>query len=1041
MKSLLAFSIAAIIVYAHAQTSDNDVSFRSYPQNLTVQQQLESLNRYWKDKKLDEPVLLKKIPLRGDVPLIRMHLSLVEKTLREKEMPALSAEQKANRSHCLDILHDYWTKGVFPINTHHTVRTPYFIDDFGTHCAVGQLMVSTGFGSVAKKIHNENNYAYVSELNVKYPELKLWADAYGFEVDELAWIQPGYCFTGVCPPQTQRNISCYGGYDGCVGYPDVTGMGTPPYTYIGQAWDGSRWVPPPMFSNGLCDLPAGLYRYLVIDAVGDSFSLEYTLIQPDSITLSLSSTDDDGGCHGSAYASASGGTPPYDYLWSRGDTTPQLDDACYGTYSVTVTDANGCMKSGSIIVATRSAPAVVTHGPIIGGVTDVSVRVFVRAATTDPVTLEFSTDNFATIAKSFTGQTVPSRDSSNTFTIGGLSPKTQYAVRVRVGGQEAGERAAFRTFPAEGEAGYYKYFFGSCLYDLEGSDTTMFARMRDENGDLFIVTGDWGYPDAATGTNDLYLSNPPKSWASDYSKVAASYQRRYASTNSGFLYRSIPMDYVYDDHDYLNDNTGRNVAETFAINLLDITKTTPTTVSQPPQARLNCIKGYQEFFPGYPLVDSTEGIFHRFTMGNVEFFVLDLRSARTSSHDALKQVNGEWVIQEPPGHSILGATQEAWLLNGLLNSTADWKIIVSSVPFNYGYGEVMDSLLRLGFGQTDVLSFDVGGFVIQGTGILAAASMSDSWNGFRTSRQTLLDFVRNNNIKNVFIVSGDAHTAGIDDGQHSGIPELMAANLRKANSKEALIFQNFIGHNLWNKGGSGFCMNDNFNNAYGKVEVFGRDSLKMSAVDENGFEIAKAVFYHDAPYKFNPNELPNKYPVANDDAAAVFNGRTNVVDVLANDTDPENDALFVMIEQQPASGTLIINNDQTLSYTPLTGYMGADSFLYRVCDFYYPGCPSCSQARVMLNVTEPTGIGYMDDGRFRVYPNPASAKLHVEAAETGKQYEFVLMNPVGKEAMRSVFRGKKEFDLTALPAGLYLYLIFSADNGLLRKGKLDIVKE
>lgn len=775
------------------------------------------------------------IPLRGDVPLIQMHLSLVEKTLRAKETAHLSAAQQQNRRRCLDTLHDYWKQGVFPKNTRHPARTPYFIDDYGINCAVGQLLVATGFESVAQKIHAENNNAYVSELNVKYPELRQWADAYGFAVDELAWIQPGYTFNCTynnTDSVQKKNVSCYGGSDGSLTLPNPAYWGGIPPYYIDDCTILS-WL-------DCSALSAGTYRVCIYDSAGASQTYTVTITQPDSITLLLNSTDDPRSCHGSAYASASGGTPPFSYLWSRGDTTRHLADACYGTYYITVTDANGCTKTDSIVVATLSSPpVVVTHGPIIGGVTDVSARVFVRTSEAASVTLQLSADNFATIARSVTGHTIGRRDSSNIFDIPGLSPSTHYRVRILIDGQQTGNISSFKTFPPAGQPGHYKFLFGSCQYELMDNDSALFVRMKAEDADVFTPTGDWGYPDRATGTNDLYFSNPPTSWAVDYNKVRAIYKERYASTNSAFFLRSIALDYTHDDHDYTNDNTARNAANIFNLNL------EPKSVALPPQARENCLRGYREMFPGYSLPDSSEGIFHSYVFGNCEIFVLDTRSARTPQHDAIVLSGGRWTLQEPPGHTILGQPQMTWLLNGLRNSAADWKIIVSSVTFNKGYKAVLDSLLAIGKGTSPILGLDIGGTQIS-TGLIGAGQLSDLWVGFPSDQQMLLSFVETHEIKNVFIVSGDAHSVALDDGTNSGIPELMSANLKKANSRDPLTLSNFIGYPLWNKGASGMG-NQNFNNTYGKIEVFGKDSIRLSAVDANGAEVAGYTFTYMEP--------------------------------------------------------------------------------------------------------------------------------------------------------------------------------------------------
>lgn len=497
------------------------------------------------------------------------------------------------------------------------------------------------------------------------------------------------------------------------------------------------------------------------------------------------------------------------------------------------------------LIITTHASTSVTHGPIIGAVTPNSARVFVRTNTTATVDIQFSTDNnFSSINKTVSGQTLATRDTSNLFTATGLSPDTKYYVRILINGNESGSRASFKTFPPDGQEGHYKLLFGSCQYELSDNDSALFVQMKSEDANLFAPTGDWGYPDKDNGSNDLYLTNPPTSWAADFSKVRAIYRERYASSNSAFFLRSIALDYTHDDHDFLNDNSARNAANIFEINPFGGNFGEPKVVTQPVQARENILQAYQENFPCYPLVDSTEGIFHSFTLGNCEVFVLDTRSARSPQHSAIVETNGKWGIQEPAGYSLLGQTQMNWLLNGLLTSTADWKFIISSVTFNAGYKAVIDSLFTIGKGASPILGADVGGIYIS-TGLLGASQMSDLWAGFPSDQQALLDVVETNGLKNIFIISGDAHSAALDDGANSGIPELMSANLKKANSQDPLILSNFIGYPLWNKGASGMG-NQNFNSTYGKVEVFGKDSVRLSALDSNGDEVVGHTFKYEA---------------------------------------------------------------------------------------------------------------------------------------------------------------------------------------------------
>ena len=78
--------------------------------------QLKSLNHFWEDQDLFNPVLDQEIEVMSEVELIQMHLSLVEEKLRSTDTDHLSVNQRKNRLAALDILHTYWKNGVFPQN-------------------------------------------------------------------------------------------------------------------------------------------------------------------------------------------------------------------------------------------------------------------------------------------------------------------------------------------------------------------------------------------------------------------------------------------------------------------------------------------------------------------------------------------------------------------------------------------------------------------------------------------------------------------------------------------------------------------------------------------------------------------------------------------------------------------------------------------------------------------------------------------------------------------------------------------------------------
>ena len=81
-----------------------------------------------------------------------------------------------------------------------------------------------------------------------------------------------------------------------------------------------------------------------------------------------------------------------------------------------------------------------------------------------------------------------------------------------------------------------------------------------------------------------------------------------------------------------------------------------------------------------------------------------------------------------------------------------------------------------------------------------------------------------------------------------------------------------------------------------------------------------------------PRVYLNGVPVAADDAVTVgFESSANIIDVLANDSDPENDALTITGVSAPANGSASIAAGG-ISYTPAAGFTGTDSFSYTISD-------------------------------------------------------------------------------------------------------------
>ena len=155
---------------------------------------------------------------------------------------------------------------------------------------------------------------------------------------------------------TKTDVLCNGSNTGSVNL-EVIG-GTLTYTYLWTASSGGVIPSGQSGNQDLTGLVAGTYSVTVNDGTNPSVSQSVTIIQPIS-PLSASNTFTNVTCNGSPNGSinvtVTGGTAPYTYLWSNGVTTEDLSGLSLGTYTVTVTDKNGCTTTTSATITQPTA--------------------------------------------------------------------------------------------------------------------------------------------------------------------------------------------------------------------------------------------------------------------------------------------------------------------------------------------------------------------------------------------------------------------------------------------------------------------------------------------------------------------------------------------------------------------------------------------------------------------------------------------------------------------------------------------------------------
>lgn len=147
------------------------------------------------------------VHFRNESDRIATHLRMVCDRLEKRGTSDLTDAQRTSRKYLIARLRTYANAGIFPQNNVLPYRNPVFIDPNNTACAVGQMMRESGDGSLAQRIHDAMNLAYVHDMGLA--EVDAWGTANGFTADELAWIQPGY-------PPTDPWMPLGGGTDAAV---------------------------------------------------------------------------------------------------------------------------------------------------------------------------------------------------------------------------------------------------------------------------------------------------------------------------------------------------------------------------------------------------------------------------------------------------------------------------------------------------------------------------------------------------------------------------------------------------------------------------------------------------------------------------------------------------------------------------------------------------------------------------------------------------------------------------------------------------------
>ncbi len=320
------------------------------------------------------------------------------------------------------------------------------------------------------------------------------------------------------------------------------------------------------------------------------------------------------------------------------------------------------------------------HGPLVGSVTDSSASFWVRTQAESEVQILLSESvNFSDSRKTPIVLTQAGEDFTTVAKASGLNANTEYYYAVRIGSGPCNfnEDQRFRTLPPKGQPSKFVIAFGGGAGYVPENER-MWNTIGGFDPHAILLLGD-----------NVYIDDPESVVMQQYT-----YQRRQSRPEWRKLTARSPVFTIWDDHDFSTNDSWGGADTNVPFWKKDWTF---------PIFRQNWAN------PGYGGGNSQPGCWYNFSIGDVDFIMLDCRYYRTSPK------------VEPP--SMLGDVQKKWLKDQLAAANGTFKVICSSVPWDFRTKG--DSL--------------------------------DTWNGYKQEHEEILEFIEQKQIEGVVLMSADRH--------------------------------------------------------------------------------------------------------------------------------------------------------------------------------------------------------------------------------------------------------------------------------------------
>jgi len=318
-------------------------------------------------------------------------------------------------------------------------------------------------------------------------------------------------------------------------------------------------------------------------------------------------------------------------------------------------------------------------GPILGCVTDSSAKFWVRTAEQTTVNIRVRLQGQGVVIANGSAPSRRQEDYTAVIGVDGLEPNREYEYEVDIGGRQCG-RWRFRTYPPRGKPAKFTVCFGGGA-GYTPQHERIWRVIAGHRPAAFLFLGD-----------NVYIDNPTRPAVQRYC-----YYRRQCRPEYRQLTASTPIYAIWDDHDFTtNDGWGGPEIDE-------------------PQWKIPVWEIFRQNWnnPYYGGGRRQPGCWFDFSIGDVDFFMLDCRYYRTNPRSS-----------KP---SMLGPVQKQWLLRKLLDSKATFKVVVSSVPWAFG----------------------------------TKPGSLDTWEGYKAEREEIFSFLEANRIEGVVLLSADRHRSDI----------------------------------------------------------------------------------------------------------------------------------------------------------------------------------------------------------------------------------------------------------------------------------------